>query len=89
MSVVVVVVVAAATAAVDITVVVTVAAAVVVVAAAAVVVVLNPACSLCSVGAIMAEKLQDLGNTYHQLFFQTYWIHSSYAVLYIIWKIWL
>ena len=32
----------------------------------------------------MAEKLQDLGNTFHQTFFQTYWIHSSYAVLYVI-----
>ena len=41
------------------------------------------------VGAVMAEKLQDLGKTFKQPFFQTYWIHSSYGIMYIVWSIWL
>ena len=40
-------------------------------------------------GVIMAEKLQDLGSSYSKPFFQTYWIHSFYSVMYIFWKLWL
>ena len=39
-------------------------------------------------GVAMAEKLQGLGEKYPKFYFLTYWVHSFYSVLYLVWKAW-
>ena len=40
------------------------------------------------VGVTLAEKLQGLTEKYPKFYFLTYWVHSFYTVLYLVWKIW-
>lgn len=37
----------------------------------------------------MAKSLQGADKSYQKPFFQAYFIHSFYTILYVAWKLWL
>ena len=43
---------------------------------------------LSQLGVTQTETLQGLGKKFPKFFFLTYWVHSFYSVLYLVWKIW-